>query len=40
MNEKLHSMEDRHFQRVKWSLTILSTLATLAFVHILHAGNL
>lgn len=40
MKEKLHAMEHRHFQRVKWSLTFLSTLATLAFVHILHAGNL
>lgn len=39
MKEKLQRLEDRHFQRVKWSLTILSTLVTLAFVHILHTGN-
>lgn len=39
MNEKPHAMQDRQFQRVKWTLTLLSTIATLAFVHILHAGN-
>lgn len=38
--QHIDTLSDRHFKLVKWTLTVLSTLATSAFIQILHAGNL
>ncbi len=38
--QHIDKLSDRHFNWVKWTLTALSTLATSAFIQILHAGNL